>query len=1334
MGVSGSNPKGTAALGRPYQPFALAPIALTGPNAVNDESTSNPAPAQSLPRRGFPYGLAVALALILAIAAGAAFLTTQSALEMVIAQALTRSQGRLSVEGASGSLLSTVQVARIAWQGDDVEVEAEDMALTWSARGLITGKINITGLGAHRLAIAVKESDTPLSLPSDLSLPLEVDIANVGVERLEWRVGARAGIITGVVFDYEGGARTHAVRRLHLVTDAGTLAGTADVGAVAPFALNASLDFAGDGAFRDTRADVAAKGTLQQFGLSAAGTSRDAVVSAIATLTPFAPSPLVTAHVEAKNVDVARFDVALPATHLDVSVDAKPDAAGFAGTLTVGNAEAGAIDAGRVPLAALNSRFRWDGNQLALDDIDARLAGDARVTGSAAFPKDGSASRWRLGVRDLDLHRLQSTLAATRLTGALNAEVAEARQTINGELAQAGMSLAFAATVTGPRIDVERFRGRAGDGEITGRGRITLDRERTFEVSASAAHFDPSRFGAFAAGALDGTLAVRGQLAPAWSADAEIALASGSRLEGLPVSGNLRGNFSPQKARNVAIKANVASASFSIAGAVGTPGDKLTFTADSARIEELRGVLAKHAGFAIPATIAGALHIRGALQNETGGNGLDLDVRGERVQWGNLLAAGTVQATAAIAPGGVTLDPVANATRALRVSLVATRVSVPQGDFAALSAEAAGTMANHTARFAVAADGVDAHASVAGGLHGLGTSSLSWSGSLETLDNRGTTALQLEGSVPIEWARDHLHVGAARLRVAEGRANLDDLRWDAGKLSSRGAFNAVPLTALTALSGVKSPLASSLVLAGDWSIAASPQLNGVVRIRRENGDLYGSESATNATAKLALGITTLEFEARFADDKVSGRGTLRSLRAGNADATFSIQPAPGSEPGRVPLDGPLVASLVADLPSMRPLQPWLGTLAVVDGRAHVELSASGSVSKLVLAGMFTADAVRLDVPQYGVHWQDGLLRARVANNAFVLEELSFTGGEGTFTANGTLARAAPDANAAAGPAARVMWTAKKFRAVNRPDFHLTASGNGVLSIENGKLAVRGSMEIDQARIDYEPTSVGALGNDVIVVGRQRAAAAAASLDVPLLLDLDVGLGDDTRFAGEGLDTGLSGKLHIGTATNGVLTARGTIRAVNGTYYVFGQRLEIDRGQLIFDGPADNPAMDVVALRKNVGVEAGVEVTGTVRLPRVRLVSNPPVPDGEKLSWLMTGQGLDRASKSDLAALGVASASLVGKGQRPLSTTIANSIGLDDISLRERSNSVTNGTSSQVVAFGKRINDRLALVYEQGLTVASNALRIEYALTRTLTLRAEAGVVTSLGLYFRRSYD
>jgi len=1279
-------------------------------------------------------GITVVLAVF--IGAGAIVLSSHAALQMVVGRAIAASEGRLVIEGAEGSLLSTVRVARIAWRGDDVYVEANDIALTWSVTDLLSRRFNVTGLGAHRLGVTLKASgDAAIPLPSDLVLPLEVNVRNVGVERLDWRVGTRAGTITGVAFDYAGGARTHSVEKLRLVTGDGTLEGRAEIGAQTPFPLQAALVFTGDGAFRDTRADASASGTLASVALAAQGTSRDAAIAARARLAPFAQVPLVEVHVDARDVDVARFDNAFPATRLTVTIDAKPQADGLAGTMSAQNTDAGAIDAGRVPLTRMTSRFAWDSRVLALDEIDARLPGDARVTGSAMVPADGSASSMQLVLRDLDLHRVHSTLIATRLTGRLSADVAQAKQSVRAELAQADLSIQFAATVTGRRVDVERFRGRAGAGEVTGRGRATFDSERAFDVTAEATRFDPSRFGAFPAGSLTGAITAHGQIRPSWNAGGEITLAQGSVLSGLAVSGTVRADATAKSVRNVAANVAIATAKFSATGAAGTPGDKLAFAADAPKIAELRSVLAKYGGVAVPETVAGALHVNGTLTCEPGGNGLELAVRGDGLQWGTL-RAGTLDTRATIAPGGLTIDAAANASRTIGLTLRATTLSIPQGDFASISVDGSGTPAHHTVAFAFAGEDVDARVRFAGGLREAGAPSLAWAGSLEALDNKGAYAMQLEAPAAIEWSSGHLHIGAAHLRVAEGRADLDDLRWDAGKIATRGAFSGVPLAVMTHLAGIKSPLGSTLVIAGDFSIAASPQLNGIVRVRRERGDLFGTESVSPEAGGLALGITTLDVEARFVDDSATATGTLRSLRAGNADAKLRISAMSQAVQGHIARDAPLTASLVADLPSLRPLQPWLGTLAVVDGRAHVDLAASGTLANIVLAGTLTADAVRVDIPQYGAYWHDGRLRARIADNALTLEELSFQGGDGRFTAQGTLARAPRDGSTGAALAAgRVTWMAEKFRAVNRPDFHLTVGGNGVMATEGGKLAVRGSVKVEQGRIDYEPPSVGTLSQDVVIAGRPRAAAnATGALEVPLLLDLDVALGDDLRFVGEGLDTGLAGTLRVASGANNAITARGTIRAVNGTYFILGQRLEIDHGQLIFDGPADNPAIDVVALRKNLAVEAGVEVTGTVRVPRVRLVSNPPVPDGEKLSWLMTGQGLDRASRADLAALGSASASLLGKGQKPFTTTVANTFGLDDISLRERTSTVTTGTTSQVVAFGKRINERLTLVYEQGLTVANNALRIEYALTRTLTLRAEAGIISSLGLYFRRSYD
>jgi translocation and assembly module TamB len=246
-------------------------------------------------------------------------------------------------------------------------------------------------------------------------------------------------------------------------------------------------------------------------------------------------------------------------------------------------------------------------------------------------------------------------------------------------------------------------------------------------------------------------------------------------------------------------------------------------------------------------------------------------------------------------------------------------------------------------------------------------------------------------------------------------------------------------------------------------------------------------------------------------------------------------------------------------------------------------------------------------------------------------------------------------------------------------------------------------------------------------------------DVPLTVDLTLDLGDRLTFSGEGIETGLSGVVQVTTGPGGLL-GRGTIRTVRGTYFAFGQQLTIDRGRLVFDGRLDNPGLDIVALRKNLAVEAGVTITGTVKVPVIQLTSNPPVPDSEKLSWLVLGQALDGSSGADLAALQAASAMLLGSHGRPVSAAIAQRIGLDDISVRSASATAgraqpgTPGAEGQVVAVGKRLTDRLSLVYEQGLSLANNALRLEYELTRSLRLRAEAGTISGIGIHFQRSFD
>jgi translocation and assembly module TamB len=59
----------------------------------------------------------------------------------------------------------------------------------------------------------------------------------------------------------------------------------------------------------------------------------------------------------------------------------------------------------------------------------------------------------------------------------------------------------------------------------------------------------------------------------------------------------------------------------------------------------------------------------------------------------------------------------------------------------------------------------------------------------------------------------------------------------------------------------------------------------------------------------------------------------------------------------------------------------------------------------------------------------------------------------------------------------------------------------------------------------------------------------------------------------------------------------------------------------------------------------------------------------------------------------------------------------------------------VVAFGKRLSDRLYVSYEQGLGDAvSNLVELDYALGKRWSLRAESGTTSGAGLFYRFSWD
>jgi translocation and assembly module TamB len=223
------------------------------------------------------------------------------------------------------------------------------------------------------------------------------------------------------------------------------------------------------------------------------------------------------------------------------------------------------------------------------------------------------------------------------------------------------------------------------------------------------------------------------------------------------------------------------------------------------------------------------------------------------------------------------------------------------------------------------------------------------------------------------------------------------------------------------------------------------------------------------------------------------------------------------------------------------------------------------------------------------------------------------------------------------------------------------------------------------------------------------------------VQLGLNLGQQLRVKGRGLDTRLSGSLRLSTP-NGRPQVHGAVAAVDGSYVSYGQKLVIERGTLNFSGPLDNPRLDIKAMRaqsptaESSDVKVGVLISGTAVDPRVRLYSEPPMSETEKLSWLVLGRGPTGLGVADIGLLQTAASALWGGEGAAPEDTLVGTLGLDELSIRQTDGAVRD----TIVSVGKQISRRWYLGYERSLNATTGTWQAIYRAAQRLTIRLQTG--------------
>ena len=996
-----------------------------------------------------------------------------------------------------------------------------------------------------------------------------------------------------------------------------------------------------------TRAKLQLRGSLENIEAKLVADVAGIAAQAQAHITPFAPEKLRSLEARAGPIDIARFAPAAPHTALDVTLKAAGSAGGaFAGTLAAANAAAGPLDAGRLPVNRLETSFVTDLASVRLQRAHAVLRGGGSLTGEAELHAGRVYAR--LVAAGVDLRSIHSRLRQTALSGPLQVRIDGEQQWARGSLTQEGIGLTAEVVRVGDTLELRELGALAEGGAVNGTGKIRLTDALAFDAQLSVKQFNPAALGDYPAGSLSGTLSAAGTLEPR---RIELAwnLADSTLYERVFQSkgtARLVGTRVAQADADLRLGANRLSAR----GAYGRPGDELAFTLEAPRLEEL-------------APLAGSVRARGTVSGSLDNPRFALTAEAE----------------------GLTIGKE-------RISRATARLS--------------GSLTAHDLELRASAPELELEIETR--LRGGWSAQRGWSGQVLSLRNAGEHAFELTAPAPLRLAPGRVEVGRLEAKVGEGRLVVRDAAWSPGRLSTSGEFAGLPAQWLIVAAALTERLRSTLLLDGEWQIAAVPtsaqHLEGHVRVRRSAGDLalVGEEA-------IELGLERAALEVRFAGGVTTGKADIAS-RVASVALQGQLTPALSVQ-GKV------------EFAELRALAGPLIEGAHVDGRLSAELRLTGTLKAPVFHGALSGEGLLFELPPWGIALKDGALKATLEGDTLRLDSFSIVGGNGgRFSASGTLPLGLDGT-------ASLTWRAEKLHALHRPDRRLVVSGEGEASWDGKRAALKGDLRAEHGHFEFERT-LPTLGDDVVVAGREPPRQ-KGNLKLPLALELRLDFGNDLTVRGFGFDGKLTGLVDLATTKEGELRAFGRLQAVHATFLAYGQRLDVDPGVVIFDGPLDNPSLQITAWRRNQAVEAGVQISGTVRTPVVQLVSQPPVPEGERLSWLVLGRAPSGATQADLGMLQAAAGALLsGNESVPLDRRIARRFGLDEISLRG-----TGELTDRVVAVGKRLSDRVYVSYEQGLgTVASNLVKLDYALGRRWTLRAETGTSSGGGLFYRYSWD
>jgi translocation and assembly module TamB len=854
----------------------------------------------------------------------------------------------------------------------------------------------------------------------------------------------------------------------------------------------------------------------------------------------------------------------------------------------------------------------------------------------------------------------------------------QATLAIEGETVE----LALEGRSEGLTVELESLAVESLYGDANAAGRVELA-PLTWDLVVEGRGIDPGLLVPDWDGRLDGVARIRGQLEPElqWQVS-ELAL--DGELRGFPfsASGAIAQRGELWEVERLRVESGVNFVALN-----GVVSDQLSLRIE-ADIEELSALLPELSG-----SVVGEAQVSGPRN--------DPQARGRFEAAG--LAWGDYAVESLVVLSDVDGGPVAE----LDLSVTAGNLTLGRFAFERFDAQLAGGLADHALRLSARADDWSAELAAHGALEAE-----TWTGVLDALaidqDQLGVWRM----AAPTALSASRSGAVVAPFCLLQDDARLCGELSFAGTAQDRleGTAEQFDLRALAPF--FPEGFSAEGIWQADVSVrdfTGAPRGSLAIRSAETALDFALPGQPPFATRIEDISVTaSLEQAALALDARFAGADT------GLVNVTISVDDVQHEDPQ-------VSARLNVSWPDLSFLALLSPDVTEVAGSLTVELEADGRASDPRVQGRATLEDGSIGVPALGLLVSDIEARALSPDGRVLAFDATGLIGGRPLTVEGTT-----ELDYRASFPTRLTLRGDEVPAVRLPEVQIFVSPDLTATVQLPQIRVDGTVDVPRARITIQevPAQAVAPSADTIVHGVEQPEA-ARPLD--MRSDLRLTLGEDVRYMGMNLDTRISGELRLNYQSGRPANASGVV-TMDGTYNAYGQLLDLDRGELIFSGPIDNPSLDVRAVREIGETTVGVQLIGPLQSPETRIFSSPTMSEGDALAYLLFGRPLTGSRGEESATLQTAAIAMGLQQALPVVQRIGQAVGLDEFTVQ------TTDTDAGALMAGKYLSPNVYIRYSYGLFNRIGGLLLRFRINERLSLETRSAEHKSMDLLYTVERD